>query len=154
MSNRHEISPENAAQILDWMKNRGGIAIWNSADLSNPGRTWTTPVKNADGTPKTEKPHWGAGGIIRVITDPAEVEVSIPKEVNRFHVAVRRGTNGLTLKLTDASSRRVRHAVARAEVEHGTAWYEFDYGSQDVVIFAAGETMPLAEWAGRRVGVG
>lgn len=153
MSINHQIAPENAALLLDWLRTRGGIAIWDSVNLANPGQTWTTPIRNADGTPRTEKPHWSAGGIIRTLTDPAEVEVVVPKEVNRFHVAVRMGGNGLVLKLTDASSRRVRRAVERAEVQHGNAWYEFDYATQEAVIFVAGEVTPLVEWEKPQAGV-
>lgn len=151
MPDKHQVTEENAGTILNWLRTRGGLAIWGSANPANPGQTWTTPLRNADGTARAEKPHWSAGGIIRTITDPSEVEVVVPREVSRFHVAVRLGTSGLALKLTDASSRCLRRAVARASRQYGAeAWYEFDYGShKNAVIFVAGEVMSLEEWAKR-----
>ena len=144
---KYDTTLANASLILDWLRTRGGIAIWGSENLANPGQTWTTPLHNADGTPRTERPHWSAGNIIRTITDAAEVEVVVPKEVNRFHVAVRLGANGFVLKLTDASSRRLRQAVERARIKNNTdAWHEFDFSAQDAVIYVAGTTMPLVEW--------
>lgn len=147
MSTKHQIDPENAITILDWLRTRGGIAIWSSANPADPGKTWTTPLNNADGSRRTEKPHWSAGSVVRIITDPQEVEVVIPKEVSRFHVAVRLGANGLVLKLTDASTRRLQRAVTRASLQHDCwAWHAFDYSTQEAVIFVVAETVPLPEW--------
>jgi len=129
------VSPENADRFRDWLQNRGGLAIWRSVNLSNPGASWTTPAL------PTPKPTWEADSHPeRIVTDPAEVEVVEPREVRRFHVAVRRGSQGFTLKLTDASTRKVRAAVEKAGDE---AWYVFDYSTQEAVILVPGETRPL-----------
>jgi hypothetical protein len=134
------VSPENADRFRDWLQNRGGLAIWRSVNLSNPGASWTTPALQPDGSP-TPKPTWEADSHPeRIVTDPAEVEVVEPREVRRFHVAVRRGSQGFTLKLTDASTRKVRAAVEKAGDE---AWYVFDYSTQEAVILVPGETRPL-----------
>ena len=147
MTTKHQIAPENAQTIHDWLATRGGIAIWSSANPADPSGSWTTPVNHADGSRRTEKPHWSALAISRVITDPAEIEVVVPKEIRRFHIAVRMGTNGLILKLTDASSRRVRQAVQKASQQHGTeAWYAFDYSTQEAVIYVADKKVSLPEW--------
>lgn len=151
MPEKHRVEEQNAGMILDWLQQRGGIAIWNSADFSNPGRTWTTPVNNRDGTKRTEKPHWSADQIIRVITDSAEIEVVVPKELHRFHVAVRTGSNRMILKLRDASSKQLRRAVAKAAREYGDAWYEFDYSShKNAVVFIPAEVLSLDEWRRRQ----
>ena len=51
---KYHISPETAPKALDWIKTRGGIAVWQSVNLSNPGATWTTPatilIRNVNGT--------------------------------------------------------------------------------------------------------
>jgi hypothetical protein len=53
MNEKHHISPETAAKALEWIKTRGGLAIWQSVNLSNPGASWSTPatilVRNVNG---------------------------------------------------------------------------------------------------------
>ena len=125
---KHVVAPENAAKFKLWLDTRGGIAIWDSADLSNPGQSWSTPVIDKDGA-KHGKPHWAAAHEpSRIITDIDEIEVHPAKEVKRFKIATRMGGNGLVIKLSAASSDKLRAAVKKAGAD---AWYEFDYGSRD-----------------------
>lgn len=135
-----QVSPEHAPKFREWLQTRGGLAVWSSLDLSDPSASWTTPALTPEGSP-TAPPSWKAGNKpSRVITDPTEVEVVTAKEVKRFRVAIRRGSNGLVFKLTDASTRRLRAAVEKAGEG---AWYEFDYSTQEAVIFVRGEVVPL-----------
>ncbi len=139
----HHILAANAEQIWKWFQERGGIAIWKSVDMSNPGRSWTTPLRDAEGNP-TARQDWRMEQTPSlIITDPAEVVVDVPKEVKRFRVAVRAGSQGLTLKCSDASSRRIRRECAKAGQE---SWHEFDYARQEAVIFVPGESMPLPQY--------
>lgn len=143
----HIVTEDNAEKILGWLRERGGIAIWRSVNLSNPGASWTSPAKAEDGTPTT-KPRWQAANEPeRIITDPAEVSVATDEEVKRFHIAVRYGSQGMSLKLTDGSSNRVRNAVEKAGEG---AWYEFDYDSQEAVIYRQKALVPLLEWVADR----
>jgi hypothetical protein len=138
---KHVVAPENAAMLK--LETRGGIAIWGSVDLSNPGASWSTPRLNKDGKP-SEKPTWQAGNEpIRIITDPAEIEVHVPKEVKRFKIATRMGSQGLSIKLTDVSSAKLRKAVAKLGDD---AWYEFDYDTREAVIYLPDAKVPLMEW--------
>jgi len=138
---KHTVSYADAPKVLGWFRDRGGIAIWRSINLSNPGASWTTPLRNADGTPTT-KPSWQAANEPeRVITDVDDVVVVTPKVVKRFRVAVRLGDSGLSLKLTDAASARVERETAKAGDE---AWYEFDYSTQEALILVPEATVPLA----------
>lgn len=142
MNSPHVVTTENAAKIYNWLLTRGGIAIWESIDLSDPSASWTTPLKNADGTPAT-KPHWKAASTpSRVITDPAEVLVSTDIEVKRFRVGVRAGSQGMSLKVTDGGSRRIRREVAKAGEG---AFHVFDYESQEAVILKPAKIVPLIE---------
>jgi hypothetical protein len=142
---KHPCAPENAARFLKWVRERGGVAVWLSVNLSNPGASWSTPALYEDGTPGGP-PSWeSARTPCRVITDPEDVEVITAKEVKRFHVAVRRGS-GLSFKLTDGSSRKLRDALAKAGEG---SWYQFDYGAQEAVIFVPGEKISLLEWEAR-----
>jgi hypothetical protein len=145
MAEQHHIVAENATKVWNWLQTRGGLAIWASVNLSNPGASWTSPRLDADGQP-TRKPTWEAGNEpVRVITDPAEVVVDVPTEVRRFRVAVRMGSQGLTLKLTEASTRKVRRAVEQAGEG---SWYTFD--GDEAVIWRSLETTPLAAYIERQ----
>ena len=144
----YHTTADNALKIHEWLTQRGGLAHWGSVDLSNPGKTWTTPRLNADGTP-TAKPHYAATSEPVGFTENiADVHVTEAKEVRRFRIAIRQSGNGLSFKLTDASSLKVRRAVekAAAHVADGQAWHGFDYDSQEAVIFVNGESKPLAQW--------
>jgi len=148
---KHQCAPENVAKMLSWIRERGGVAIWRSANLSNPGASWSTPAWQAEDEDGVRKlavsPTWQAEKVpSRVITDPSEIEVVTAREVKRFRVAVRRGSQGMMLKVTDAGTRRIREAVAKAG---GGAWYEFDYESQEAVIYVPDKKVPLLEWAER-----
>jgi hypothetical protein len=121
---------------------RGGIAQWPSVNLSNPGASWSTPALT-DGKP-TPKPNWQCSNEpSQIVTDAAEVMVEVPKEVKRFRVGVRRGSEGFTLKVTDGGTRRIRKECAKAG-EH--SWYEFDYDTQEAVIYVPEKRVPLTEF--------
>jgi hypothetical protein len=140
------VYPENATTFWDWLQNRGGILVWSSVDLCDLGWSCSTPAKKPDGSPTT-KPHWKAGENPRLIVDPNEVEVIVPKEVKRFHVATRVGASGTRIKLTDASSNKLRNEVRKAKEKQGNAWYEFDYGDyKNAVIFTSAERCLLSKW--------
>jgi hypothetical protein len=134
----HIIVPETAQQVYEWLMNRGGIYVWNSADLSDPDISWTTPADV-----KT-KPSWKSRSEpSRKIIDPAEVVVIEYEVAKRFHVAVRMGAQGLSIKVTDGGSRRIRRELSKVE----NATYTFDYGSyENAVILKPKATVPLLEW--------
>lgn len=140
---KYQCTAQAAPLIKSWLETRGGIAIWRSIDLSDPGRSITTPVKTAEGDPAS-KPHWSmANKPERIITSVDDVEVCMDKEVKRFRVAIRRGAQGLSFKCTDASSRRIRKAVEKAGKG---AHHVFDYWTQEAVIMAPEKIIPLAEY--------
>lgn len=143
---KHVCSPEHAVKFKDWLKNRGGLALWQSINLSNPGQTWTSPVKDKEGNP-VERPSWQSDHKpYRIITDIAEVEVVVPREVKRFQVGVEMG-DGLQLNCTDGATRRIRSAVDKAGPE---AWYTFDYFTQEAIVLVPDKKIPLAEFEAAR----
>ena len=149
---RYSCDEANASKILDWLKTRGGILIWESVNLSNPGASWTSPATVEDGSPYP-KPNWQCGNTpARHITDIADVDVTTAKEVKRFHVAVRMGSQGMSLKVTDGGTRRIRSEVEKAEEKHGKpAWYAFDYGDyNNAVILIEGDRVSLTEWEAKQ----
>lgn len=138
----HHCTAENAPKFADWIANRGGVAVWRSINLSNPGASWSTPALTKEGEPYP-KPTWQADSKPeRVVTDPDNVLVSEDEEVKRFHVAIRRG-GGFQFKCTDASSRKIEKAVEKAGEG---AYYIFDYFTQEAVIMAPAKTYTLREW--------
>jgi len=139
----HIITAENAEKIASWLRDRGGVAIWPSVNLSNPGASWTTPANKPDGSPTTQPTWQAAPKPERIITNPQDVLVSKDVEVKRFHVALRLGGGGMALKVTDGGTRRIRREVAKAGVG---AFYQFDYSTQEAVIFKPESQMPLVEF--------
>lgn len=137
---KHRVRSYFEPVVLDWLANRGGLAVWASVDLCDPGKVWTTPVLDASGKPTT-KPSWQAAEKpCRIITDADEVEVVVPKEVKRFPVAVRMGASGTRIKLTDASAQKLSRALDAAGLD---SWHEFDLVTQEAVIYIPGEKRPL-----------
>lgn len=133
----HITSVENAELISKWFDESGGIAVWGSLNLSDPGTTWTTRLDSG-------KPNWAAANKPELkITDPNQVGVVTYKEVKRFYVAVRRSSSGLMLKLTDGATRKVHRAVEKAG---DGAIYEFDYFTQEAVILVPDEVVSLTKW--------
>jgi hypothetical protein len=140
---RHHVLAANADQVWRWFQERGGIAVWRSIDICTAGQSWTTPLHDVEGQP-TKKQNWRMEETPSlVITDPAEVVVDVPREVKRFHVAIRMGGQGLLVKCSDAASRRIRRECQKAGDD---SWHEFDYGTQEAVIFVPGESKPLPEY--------
>jgi hypothetical protein len=135
-------TPENAPSFAEWIATRDGVALWRSVDLSDCHASWSTPLNEKDGTP-TPSPHWKAQKSPRIITQARDIVVVTHEEVKRFRVGVRRGSQGLSYKVTDGGTRRIRAAVDKAGEG---AFYEFDYGTQEAVIKAPTSTTPLDEW--------
>ena len=136
-----ECNEENAARFLDWCRTRGGVARWRSVNLSNPGASWSTPALTPERTP-TPRPTWQADNQPEAIeSDPTKIIVFAAVEVKRLRIAIKRG-DSFNLTLTDASSRRVRKAVA--DLGDG-AFYRFDGG--EAVIFQSRNVGTLADWA-------
>lgn len=126
--------------FMDWIRNRGGVAVWNSQDLSHLGKSWSTPANAKNGTP-TRRPHWAAGERPEeIVADPGQVQVCHDQEVKRFRIEIIGGSE-FSLKLTSTSSRQVRAAVNKAGVG---AYHVFE-----AVIMAPSKTETLAEWSAR-----
>lgn len=144
---KHHCTLENAPKFADWIANRGGVAVWRSINLSNPGASWSSPALTEDGQPYPQ-PTWQADKQPeRIITDSEEILVTEDEEVKRFRVGVRRCDQGLTFKLTDASSRKIEKAVEKAGEG---AYYVFDYETQDAVIMKPAKSYMLKAWLENR----
>jgi hypothetical protein len=130
--------PGVRAKFEDWIKTRGGILVWENVNLSNPGAgPMFTPVRDAEGKTncKNSPPHW-THRYHETCTDIKDFKfVKEMCEVNRFRVAVRMGSQGLMVKLTDASTKKLHKALDKAKEKTGQdASYRFDYDTQEAVI--------------------
>jgi hypothetical protein len=159
--NPHQCTIDNAPRFLKWIRERGGVAVFRSINLSNPTKSWSTPAtikrgdceqplqpgEDGDATIPYPKPTWEAAGKPeRIITSPDDILVCHDKEVKRFRVAVRRAGVGFNLKLTDKSSAKVRREVEKAGPN---GYHAFDYSTQEAIILAPDKTETLTEWAAR-----
>jgi hypothetical protein len=131
---KYEVTvPGAKTQIMEWLRDRGGVIVWENINLSDPTKGFTyTPAKTSDGQDGHEKkPHWGVRAK-EVVTDPDKFRFAKElKEVKRFRVAVRMGSQGMSLKVTDGGTRRIKAALAKAGPD---SCYEFDYDTQEAVI--------------------
>ena len=120
-------------KFQQWITERGGVVRWCNVNLSNPdaGDTFT-PLRTAEGV-EYQKPHWSVEKA-EVHTDLRDFRfIKELKEVKRVKVAVRMGSQGFTLKLTLASTRRVRAACTKIKEKHGVApCYHFE-GAEAVI---------------------
>ena len=130
----------NAEKFLNWIKERGGIAQWDAIDFS--GDSCFTPLITAG--EQTKKPHWKyPEKPVAIITDPAQVSLITAKEVKRFHIAVRIGSNGLRVKCTDHSTAKIRKTLDKLGED---AYYIFDYETQEAVFYLPNSSITLKEW--------
>jgi len=140
------ISAEIAPKVRDWIATRNGVAVWKSQDLSRAGEEVLTPATRHDGVlaDKASKPRWDVA-FDRIVTDARDVLVANTREVKRFRVGLQRGS-GLSIVLTDAASRRVREAKAKAG---SGAFHVFDHddaGRAVAVIMVPTDTTTLDSW--------
>lgn len=135
-----EIDERHAVKVSRWIADCGGVAVWGCLDLADPSRRFFTPARLTDGT-VPGSPHWSAPRTPqRIVTDPAQVEVVTHRQVRRLRVAIRPGY-GLSLRLTDAASARLRNALD--EIGPG-AVYVFE--GNEAILFAEESRTPLVQW--------
>lgn len=150
----HHVAEENARKFADWLKTRGGILIWNSADLGSAGRSVSTPALTEDGKPYPS-PGWQFPNWDRHVTDIADVEVYTVRVVETFKIRLKR--SGMNLVLNNASDRRVRTALDRAGdgssyrfgatgTSQGNPAHGLMFGEDMVEICVDDTTVPLTEW--------
>jgi hypothetical protein len=145
---KHVVEQTNAALIWSWLQERGGIIVWQSHDLSNPGRSVTTPARTADGNPVTS-PGWRYPEPTRHITDPADVVVTLERVLETVPIKVRMGSQGMSLKVTDASARKMDRKVANHQKRQANpVWWEptGDLFDHSAVIVTEDKRQPIAEF--------
>jgi hypothetical protein len=91
------------------------------------------------------KPTWKAGNVPLIVTDPAQVGVYAETLYLKLTVSLKR--SGLTLRLTDASQRKLERTMQRCHDRHGNAHYHkggmFD---PSIYVCYASESIALPEY--------
>jgi len=146
MSERHLITMQAAVKVREWLKAGRGVAVWRSINLSNPDGQWLTPARTEDGKTMTKQSWEMPNEPNQVFEKVEDFRVGIDREVKRFHVAVRMGSQGFSYKVTDAGSARIRSEVEKAG---DNAYHVFDYGDyKNAVIMAPDKIINLEDWNG------
>jgi hypothetical protein len=158
-----QVTEENAPKFAEWLRTRGGLAVWVSKDLGgDAGSSVTTPVRTNNGEP-VPRPGWRYGQTPdRIITDPAEVEVTIDKPVETFEIKLK--TSGHRVVLTVVSDRKVRAALARAgdgsyhvfgerNDGAGRLYNALQFGCDTCTIMKQAQVTPLPLWLETKEGV-
>ena len=135
------VDEKDAHNFARWMKTGGGVAVWGNVYLGEDTR-WSTPVLT-NGVPTTKPNYKATNEPMDIITDAEEIEVLEYEEFKRIPLRLRVGSQGLSLKLTDADNRRVNKALAAAGVG---ATYDYDYFTQEAVVLRPTGSVSLAEW--------
>lgn len=131
--------PENAERFAMWLKDRGGISLWKSLNLSNPGASWCTPALSEDGT-DYPKPNWQTESTPALtVCDSDFVGVEIPQEFKRIKISLQQ--RGMKVVLTDGSTRKVTKALEEAG---DGSFYTFE--DEVAIIWKVVGTVGLMEW--------
>ena len=142
----HECDEHNAAKFLDWIRNRGGVAVWQSVNLGNPGASWSGPMQQANGDPSS-KPNWESDTKpASVHTDATKIGVYSAVLVETIPAKVK--VNGMQMVLTSGTTRRLTAALRRVEKSHGNSFYRKGSSMDpELYIFTSGPMVSLQEWA-------
>ncbi len=76
-------SVEIAKRMHSWLKERDGIIVWMSLDLSGAGRQMFSPAITSDGVEVTPDmpPHWSMG-FVEKVADPDRIIIMIETELS------------------------------------------------------------------------
>lgn len=141
-----QTTAKNAAKLAAWIEHRGGVAVWPSADLSDPDHQWLTPALT-DSEPTT-RPNWKCGQA-KIVTTTDEVGIYQESTFREFTVAIRRSENGLSAKLTDASQAKVERVIAQCKDKHGNAFIKrgvLDVDRPSIGVYYASDPVSLTEF--------
>ena len=135
----YNISQQAAVKVKEWITAGRGVAVWDRIDFSRRG-DMITPARTVDGM-DTSRPHWSVSMLPKVAYESlADFMVNVDKEVKRFHVGTRVGSQGFAVKVTDAGSRKIDTEVVKAGKG---AYHVFDYGDYKNAVIMAPEKLYL-----------
>lgn len=108
-----EVEQSELPRILDWIANRGGVAVWWNQAF--------TPAFTLTGE-RTPPPGWQFKPVpLEIITDPAGVTAYTEHLWKAFPVSLRR--HGMVMKLTDGAQRKLDREMKLCVEKHGNAHF-------------------------------
>jgi len=120
MTMKIEVLKEERDRMLVWIKDRGGVAVWEAIDLAIAGRRTFTPGDAG-------RPSWQYGvKPVAIITDPDDITTYTETLYKAIPVTLRAARGGMLLKLSDASQRKVDKLLAACTEQHGNAHWKKD----------------------------
>ncbi len=158
----------NAQKYWDWIQDRGGLAIWESQNLSNPGASWITPATIRQGdcegftneSPDANvilpypQPTWQAGKEpARLVIDPKQVGVYTAELYKAFRVGL--VGREMSLVLTSGAQRKVDKHMAECKEKHGDSFYRkgvLEIEGASMGIYYTKTIVPLDEWIQQQKG--
>ncbi len=144
MTFKIEVTAAEAPRLLDWLTNRGGVAIWESRDLRSAGNRTFTPARTTTGEPTTAPGWQWTTEPVEVVTDRADIGVYSETLYKAFAVGLRR--SGMTLKLSDAAQRKLTATTDACIAKHGNAHHRkgvLEDKAASVGVYYASEVQPL-----------
>lgn len=150
-----ECTEENAPKFLKWVRERGGVALWKSVNLSNPSASWTTPATirkgDCEGQEGDEiipypKPNWQVGAP-EVITDAKDIGVYADELYKAIPVALK--LSGMNYVLTDGSNRKVKKLLEDCKALHGDSHYKkgvLPDEDHSIGVYYTKSVISLEEW--------
>lgn len=159
---KHECNEETAPKFLKWISERGGVAVWKSINLSNPGASWSSPATirkgDCDGIPSDApdadeiipypKPTWQASNTPIIFTNLDEIGVYTDALYKAFRVGLK--MSGMSSHLTDGAQRKLDKVMTECEEKHGSAHYKkgvLDIDGASIGVFYDTEIISLREWS-------
>ncbi len=139
-----QIKPADVDKILNWLKNRGGVFVWEYAVIGCRPERLNSPATTEDGKPH-QKPNWRFADTPKEhITDIDKFEVVIDRPVKAFKVGVRMNWQTGACTVTDAATRRIDAEVFKAGPG---AYHAFDHTAEkNCTVFVPSSVSPLAEY--------
>jgi hypothetical protein len=145
---KHVTSQGNAGKVWDWLQNRDGILVWKSASLSDPSASCTTPFRDQEGK-QIESAGWKYDKNPEHITSADEVGVDIVRVLEEVPIKVRMGSQGMSLKITDASKRKMdRLRDKHQKGQAGEVWWtpSGDFLFPSCLICVSDRQVPISQF--------
>jgi hypothetical protein len=137
------VKPADAHRMLGWVRERGGLVVWESADLATAGDTVTAPWKDKAGSIKPA-PHWSYTTFFAHTTDPGVPVVEDVEEAGRWSVAFKRECRGMLLRAD--SQRKVNLYMQRHKADPTNPPIYYTFEDREVVFHVIKATYPLDVW--------
>jgi len=130
------ISSDKAHLVYQWIKERGGVAVWRSANPENPTMSWTGPLLDKDGNEASKPNSQAMGTPYLIIKELSDVMVIVPKEVARIKVSER---------LSDEDTHKLNKVINQTEKKYRKKAY-YKIMGQEVNVYINNRLISLEHY--------